>query len=145
MARSWLALLALLTLASQGCVGKRFVLEPGDVYPAESIIANDYQPRDVPIPLGFKYLPKESFSYVGSFRVVGLEYIGETLVEDVASFFEEQMPLHGWQLLRREQVRSLTLVFVNDREECYLGLRRIEDRTEFRLRLQPRDVKPHRR
>lgn len=142
MSRSWLIPLAVLAIACSGCLGKRFALEPAAVYPAESIIANDYQPRDVPIPRGFRYLPKESFSYVGSFRVVDLEYVGETLVEDVAEFLEDQMPLHGWQYIRREGVRSVTLVFMNAREECYLTLRRIENTTEFHLRLHPRDVKP---
>ena len=143
MARSWLALLPLLLVLGTGCLGKRFVLSPADLYPAESIIINDYQPRDVSIPRGFEYLPKESFSYVGSFRVVDLHYNGETLVEDVAEFFEDQMPRHGWQYYRREGVTNLTLVFVNGRDECYLTLRRIENRTELNLRIQPRDVKPH--
>ncbi len=144
MARPHLALLALIALASGGCLGKRFVLEPSALYPAQSIIVNDYQPRDVAIPKGFCYLPKESFAYVGSFRVVDLDYVGEDLVEDVAVFFEAQMPEHGWTYHRREGVETLTLIFVNEREECRLSLRRLGDETLFRLRLQPRDVKPYR-
>lgn len=143
MRRSWVILAGLLAVASQGCLGKRFVLEPAALYPTESIIVNDYQPRDVPIPFDFQYLPKESFSYVGSFRVVDLNYIGESLVEDAAAFLEDQMPRHGWSYLRREGVHSLTLVYVNPREEVRLTLRRAEDRTYFHIRLQPRDVKPH--
>ncbi|MCZ6689474.1 MAG: hypothetical protein O7H41_07730 [Planctomycetota bacterium] len=143
MARCSLALLVLISLSSVGCIGKRFVLEPGALYPANSIIVNDYQPRDVPIPRGFRYLPKESHAYVGAFRVVDAHYVGETLMEQVASFLEEQMPLHGWTYQRRELVRRLTLVFVNPREECYVTMRRIDKRTELRLRLVPRDVKPY--
>ena len=144
MARCSLALLVLIPLSSIGCIGKRFVLEPGALYPVNSIIVNDYQPRDVPIPRGFQYLPKDSFEYVGAFRVVDAHFVGETLVEHVASFLEEQMPLHGWTYQRRELVRRLTLVFVSPREECTLTLRRIGKRTELHLRVVPRDVKPYR-
>ena len=141
--RKLLFISALISLAGSGCLGKRFVLEPGNLYPKESIIQNLYQPQDVPIPLGFEYLPKESFSYVGSFRVLDLQYEGTALVEDAARFLEDQLPKHGWSYMRREGIYGITLVYVNARSECRMTLHRLGHLTSLHVRLEPRDVKPY--
>jgi hypothetical protein len=143
MLRYALALGLIVTLASTGCLGKRFVMDPGQLYPPESIITNDYQPRDVPVPKGFDYLPKESFAYVGSFRVVDSLYVGPTLVEDLGRFLDEQMPLHGWTCQRREGVYTITMLYVNPRSECHIALHRLGHETYMRVKLIPRDVKPY--
>ena len=140
--RTMIVAVALLSLAG-GCLGERFVLEPADLYPPESIITNAYQPRDVPIPLGFEFQPKDSFAYVGAFRVAELRYIGEGLVERIAEFYEDQLPKHGWSYWRREGVYEITLVYVNDRNECRVSIRRLGNETYLRIRVIPRDVKPY--
>ena len=134
---------ALLALLCTGCLGNRFVLDAANLYSPESIITNKYQPCDVPTPRNFDYLPKESFSYVGSFRVVDLDYTGEELVEKVMAFYDDQMPKHGWSYLRREGVYAITTVYVNARNECRVTLRRLGHRTHCRIRVLPRDVKPY--
>lgn len=143
MVRRSLTMAALLALLCTGCFGKRFVLDAANLYAPESIITNQYQPRDVPTPKEFDYVPKESFSYVGAFRVADLDYVGAALVEKVMGFYDDQMPKHGWSYLRREGVYAITTVYVNERNECRITLRRLGDRTHCRMRVLPRDVKPY--
>ena len=137
-----LVLSVLLVGLCSGCLGTRFVMDSARLYPPESIITNQYQPRDLPIPKGFDFLPNDSFAYVGSFRVVDLQYIGDGLVEHVANFFDDQLPRDGWSYLRREGVLIITMVYVNDRNEVRLTLRRLGHKTHLRMRVLPRDVKP---
>ncbi len=138
-----LATMAVLALLCTGCLGKHFALDAAKLYSAESLITNQYQPRDVPTPKKFEYLPKESFSYVGAFRVTDLGYVGPGFVEKVMAFYDDQMPRHGWSYLRREGVYAITTVYVNDRNECRITLRRLGRRTFCRIRVLPRDVKPY--
>ena len=139
-----LATAALLALLCTGCLGKYYALDAAKLYSPESLITNQYQPRDVPTPRSFDYQPKESFSYVGSFRVTDLDYVGPGLVEKVMAFYDDQMPRHGWSYMRREGVYAITTVYVNDRNECRITLRRLGRRTLCRIRVLPRDVKPYR-
>ena len=55
---------------------------------------------DVPIPTGFKALPKESYSFENDGVRVGLlKYQGKADTDQVVNFYKEQMAMYNWNLL----------------------------------------------
>ena len=54
--------------------------------------------EDLPAPVGFEIVPRESFAYVhGSMRVAKLRYRGLGPKEDIEAFYHATMPNYGWK------------------------------------------------
>lgn len=54
--------------------------------------------EDLPAPVGYEIVPRESFAYVhGSMRVAKLRYRGLGPKEDIEAFYHSTMPSYGWK------------------------------------------------
>jgi len=78
---------------------------------------------DIPIPAGFKLLVKESYSFESSgIRVGVLKYKGKADIEQVVSFYKDQMPLNKWNLINIVEYGQRLLNFDKDTESCIITL-----------------------
>jgi hypothetical protein len=96
-----LVICAVLMICAAGCRGGGVVIPadeaalPGQELPLASVLRFS----DVPAPRGFDYLAGVSWTYVasGGVRFAELHYRGKAPLQRVVDFFEEQMPISGWQ------------------------------------------------
>ncbi len=79
--------------------------------------------NDIPIPSGFKLLPKESYSFENAgVRMGVLRYQGKASAEQVVNFFKEQMPMYNWRLLNVIEYNQRLMNFDRDDETCNVNL-----------------------
>ncbi len=78
---------------------------------------------DVPVPVGFKLIPQDSYSFEASDVRVGLlKYQGKGNIEQVVSFFKEQMVMYNWDLLNVVEYGQRLLNFDRESETCIISL-----------------------
>ncbi len=78
---------------------------------------------DVPVPVGFKMLLRESYSFQsGGVRVGLLKYLGKANIDRVINFYKEQMPLYNWNLLNIIEFNERLLNFDRESETCIISL-----------------------
>jgi hypothetical protein len=99
--RLFLAAFALMAVCVAGCSGTGGPM-PSDqgVLPSDELeLASVLRFSDVPAPRGFALVEGKSWTYEakGGVRLAELHYIGKASLQRVVSFFEEQMPISGWQ------------------------------------------------
>ena len=97
-----LVICAGLMICAAGCRGNGGAVIPADeaAVPVQELpIASVLRFSDVPAPRGFDYLAGASWTYVasGGVRFAELHYRGKAPLRRVVDFFEEQMPISGWQ------------------------------------------------
>ncbi len=89
------SIFAVLILSIIGCQG---LVPLEDQVP----IVERHQPDDIPAPIGFE-LDDDSWSYLKfehaplSMRTVEVIYWGDRPVAELTSWYEDQMPIHGWE------------------------------------------------
>jgi len=80
-----------------GCAG---LVPPEDSIP----VVDQHQPDDIPAPFGFELDPN-SWSYLKfqnaplPMRSVEVIYWGDRPITEIASWYKEQMPFHGWEFV----------------------------------------------
>jgi len=78
---------------------------------------------DVPVPSGFKFLPKSSYSFeTQGVRVGILKYQGKANPDQIVSFYKEQMAMYNWNLLNIIEYGERQLNFDRDSETCVITL-----------------------
>ncbi|MBU1125302.1 MAG: hypothetical protein KKC84_04695 [Candidatus Omnitrophica bacterium] len=78
---------------------------------------------DIPIPVGFIPLYKDSYSFESSgVRVGVLRYQGKADVEQVVNFYKEQMPMYNWNLLNIVEYGERILNLDRDNETCIISI-----------------------
>ena len=78
---------------------------------------------DVPIPVGFKSMPQDSYSFESSgVRVGVLKYRGKVNPEQVVNFYKEQMPMYNWMLLNIVEYGQRLMNFEREGESCIISL-----------------------
>jgi len=78
---------------------------------------------DLPVPVGLKPLPLESYSFENSgFRVGVLKYRGNAAAEDVVNFYKEQMRMYNWSLINAIEYGQILLNFERENESCIITL-----------------------
>lgn len=78
---------------------------------------------DIPMPSGFKEIPGESYSFQSSgIRVGLLKYQGKADIEQIISFYKEQMPMYNWNLLNVVEYGQRMLNFDRQEETCIISL-----------------------
>ncbi len=96
--------------------------EKVNVLPAlpESPSLSHIQFDDIPIPKGFKHLPKESMVYIhGNLRTAHIKYLGSKRVEDLVNFYLGQMPHQQWVFKTSVELdQKKKLLFEKDTERC---------------------------
>jgi len=77
--------------------------------------------EDVPIPAGFKAVPKESFAFENELLRVGiLKYSGRPRADNVVNFYKDQMPLYNWRFLNMLEYGERILNFDRDDQTCII-------------------------
>lgn len=83
--------------------------------------SNDVSFEDIPVPAGFSLIRKESYSFQNDVTRVGhLVYKGRSSINDVLAFYQQQMPLHGWQEMSYIDSRSSTRYYDKEGQTCVL-------------------------
>ena len=78
---------------------------------------------DVPVPVGLKSLPQQSYSFESSgVRVGVLKYQGKTNADQVINFYKEQMAMYNWNLINIVEYGQRLLNFDRDTETCIISL-----------------------
>jgi hypothetical protein len=78
---------------------------------------------DLPIPVGLKPLPQVSYAFenAGS-RVAVLKYQGRANIDQLISFFKEQMPMYNWSLVNIIEYGQRLLNFEKEDETCIITI-----------------------
>ncbi|MFH0856137.1 MAG: hypothetical protein V1869_06515 [Candidatus Omnitrophota bacterium] len=78
---------------------------------------------DLPIPAGFRILEKDSYSFESSGMRVGLlRYRGKATIDQVVSFYKEQMPMYNWALLNITEYGECIMNFEREQESCIINI-----------------------
>lgn len=78
---------------------------------------------DVPVPVGFRLLVNEAYSFESlGIRVGLLKYQGKGDVDRIVNFYKEQMPIYNWDLLNIVEYGQRLLNFDRDAESCIINL-----------------------
>lgn len=76
---------------------------------------------DVPIPVGLKSLPAQSYSFESSgVRVGVLKYQGKNNPDQVVNFYKEQMAMYNWNLVNIIEYGQRLLNFERENETCII-------------------------
>jgi hypothetical protein len=80
--------------------------------------------NDVPVPMGFRSLPQNSYFFESSgVRVGVLKYHGKKANADqVVNFYKEQMPMYNWTLLNIVEYGERLLNFERENESCIITI-----------------------
>jgi hypothetical protein len=77
--------------------------------------------EDIPVPAGFKLERKTSYSFQNDTTRVGrLVYEGRGSINQVLAFYQQQMPLHGWQEMSYIDYRSSVRYYEKEGQSCIL-------------------------
>lgn len=78
---------------------------------------------DIPVPVGLKGLPNQSYSFESSgVRVGVLKYQGKNNPDQMVSFYKEQMPMYNWNLVNIVEYGQRLLNFERENESCIITL-----------------------
>jgi len=79
--------------------------------------------NDIPVPVGMKNLPQQSYSFESSgVRVGVLKYQGKSDPERVITFYKEQMRLYNWNLVNIVEYGQRLMNFERDNESCIITI-----------------------
>lgn len=78
---------------------------------------------DLPVPVGFKLIPLESYSFEASGVRVGLlKYKGKGDAGQIIDFYKEQMAMYNWSILNVVEYGQSLLNFDRENETCIISL-----------------------
>ena len=78
---------------------------------------------DIPVPVGLKNLPQQSYSFENSgVRVGVLKYQGKSNPERVITFYKEQMAMYNWSLVNIVEYGIRLMNFERDNESCIITI-----------------------
>ncbi|MCG2714657.1 MAG: hypothetical protein L6308_07495 [Candidatus Omnitrophica bacterium] len=81
---------------------------------------------DIPVPVGLKSLPEQSYSFESSgVRVGVLKYQGKNIPDQIVNFYKEQMPMYNWNLVNIVEYGQRLLNFERENETCIITLQSI--------------------
>ncbi|MDP2927612.1 MAG: hypothetical protein Q8N80_02280 [Candidatus Omnitrophota bacterium] len=111
----------LLTTALTGCTtisDSKEPANPGSLSP-QAILKF----TDVPVPVGLKSLPEQSYSFESSgVRVGVLKYRGKNNPDQIINFYKEQMPMYNWNLVNIVEYGQRLMNFERENETCIVTL-----------------------
>jgi len=78
---------------------------------------------DIPVPVGLKNLPSQSYSFESSgVRVGVLKYQGKNNPDQVVNFYKEQMAMYNWNLVNIVEYGQRLLNFERENESCIIAI-----------------------
>lgn len=79
--------------------------------------------KDVPLPAGAKEDTERSYVYESSTLQIGrLVYTTRSLVNEIAQFYIEEAPSHGWKLDRAVQASGTQLYFSKPGKDLFISI-----------------------
>ena len=124
-----LFLATLLGILAAGC---------GGIPLATPELVHNFQPTDIPVPYSFRIDEDESWAYIKfmdeplALRSCKLVYWGDRPATEVANWYDQQMPLHGWNRSGGDRQNGIRLLFTKGDEESEIVLKRtVDDKGEF--------------
>lgn len=94
---------------------------------------------DIPVPVGFKDVPQDSYSFENSgVRVAVLRYQGKRGVDQVLNFYKEQMLMYNWNLLNVIEYGDSVMNFDRDTESCIVTISPKGNSTLITISLGPK-------
>ncbi len=78
---------------------------------------------DVPVPVGLRSLPEQSYSFESAgVRVGVLKYQGKANADQVINFYKEQMAMYNWNLVNLIEYGQRLMNFDRDNETCIISI-----------------------
>jgi len=78
---------------------------------------------DIPVPVGLKAIPQESYSFeTTGVRVGVLKYQGKANPEQIINFYKEQMAMYNWNLVNIIEYGQRLINFERENETCIITL-----------------------
>ena len=78
---------------------------------------------DIPVPVGLKSLPSQSYSFESSgVRVGVLRYQGKNNPDQVVNFYKEQMAMYNWNLVNIVEYGQRLMNFERENETCIITM-----------------------
>ena len=78
---------------------------------------------DIPVPVGLKPLPLESYSFESSgVRAGVLKYSGKLNPDLVTNFYKDQMPSYNWNLINIIEYGQRLMNFERETETCIITI-----------------------
>jgi len=94
---------------------------------------------DVPIPVGFRLIDNESFTFQNDQMRVGLlKYAGMPDADRVVSFYKEQMPLYNWDLINVIEYGQRVMNFERSDQTCIVTIQPASTRTVISIAVAPK-------
>ena len=114
---------AYLVISLTGCAMDMQSEKGSSVNPALLEPQANLKVSDVPVPSGFKLMTQESYSFeAAGVRVSLLKYQGRANIDQVVSFYREQMAMYNWNLLNVVEYGQRLLNFDREAETCIVSL-----------------------
>lgn len=145
MKRITLAVLAVcfLAISLAGCTTVGNKNQSDNQYLEPKIATRFY---DVPVPAGFKLLPKESYSFeADGIRAGVLKYKGRANADMVVNFYKDQMVMNGWDFLNIVEFGQRQLNFDRDTETCVINISSSGRSSTVTISIGPKSRKAPRR
>ena len=118
---SLLLIIGVVTVALYCATGCKKGDQPGGAPQAQ--FANDVTFEDIPVPSGFTLMRKDSYSFQNDVTRVGrLVYKGRSDINNVLAFYQQQMPLHGWQEMSYVDYRASIRYYEKEGQSCILSV-----------------------
>lgn len=109
------------TLFLSGCAG----FSKKDTSAASTVLTPSaiHKFDDIPVPNGFKLVPSDSYTFKsGDIRVGVLVYSGKAAADQLATFYQDQMPLNNWNFLNIIEYGKRMLNFDRENESCVISI-----------------------
>ena len=119
---AFIALMSFGVIALYGCAGGS---QKNSMPKEEALLEPQVRLKfsDIPIPMGFRFLAGESYSFESAgVRVGVLKYQGKANIEQVVSFYKDQMLLYNWNMLNAIEYGERLLNFEREQETCIINL-----------------------
>ena len=95
--------------------------------------------EDVPVPSGFKVIPKDTFVFSNEVLRVGiLKYTGRANADQVVMFYQDQMPLYNWRLLNVLEYERRIMNFDRDDQTCIIVVEPTKMSTHVTITVAPK-------
>ena len=98
---------------------------------------------DVPVPVGLKLIPQESYCFEASGVRMGLlRYHGKGNADLVVNFYREQMAMYNWNLLNVIEYGERMMNFDREAETCIVNISPKGSAVDITIAVGPKSQNP---
>ena len=122
-----------------GCATTGSGTRDGDLAPQSLDVAMKLKFEDVPIPAGFKPIPRDSFVFENDVLRVGvLKYSGRAYADQVVKFYKDQMGLYNWRFINMVEYGRRILNFEREDQTCIILVEPAKMSTYITITVSPK-------